>query len=154
MGYSIDSAEWPTGIHVPPTVKQLIEKFYLLLDNTEPNVGDTLADEIFSDDGVAYFGANPFRGSDEIRRSRDGAWKVITSRKHEVLKVYSGNSDSSDLLFVARVAMGLRNGVKVAGEFAGRLVIADSQTANPKLKLYQVWGDTSALREALSQVSA
>lgn len=36
--------------------------------------------------------------------------------------------------------MGLKNGRTVAGEFAGRLEIADPQTEHPKLRLYQVWG--------------
>lgn len=70
-------------------------------------------------------------------------------RKYEALKVYLCGSDASDLLFTARVAMGLRNGKHVEGEFTGHLVIADPQTASPKLHLYQVWGvsNTSSNRE-------
>lgn len=64
MGYGIDSAEWPTGIEVPSPVKQLIERFYQLLDNSDPGIGDLLADEIFADNGVAYFGATPFSGTE------------------------------------------------------------------------------------------
>ncbi|KAH7013821.1 hypothetical protein EDB80DRAFT_381839 [Ilyonectria destructans] len=151
MGYGIDSAEWPTGIEVPSPVKQLIERFYQLLDNSDPGIGDLLADEIFADNGVAYFGATPFSGTEEIRNSRANAWKVISMRKHEVLKVYLSDNNASDLLFTARVAMGLTNGRNVEGEFTGRLVIADPQTASPKLLLYQVWGDTSALVNALRE---
>lgn len=57
-----------------------------------------------------------------------------------MLKVYLCDKNASDLLFTARVAMGLTNGRNVEGEFTGRLVIADPQTASPKLLLYQVWG--------------
>ncbi|KAH7126485.1 hypothetical protein B0J13DRAFT_628062 [Dactylonectria estremocensis] len=151
MGYGIDSAEWPTGIEVPSAVKQLIERFYQLLDNSDSGIGDILADEIFASDGVAYFGTTPFRGSEEIRNSRANAWKAISMRKHEVLKVYVCDSNAGDLLFTARVAMGLRNGKHVEGEFTGRLAISDPRTANPKLRLYQVWGDTSALVAALRE---
>lgn len=66
MGYGIDSAEWPTGIEVPSAVKQLIERFYQLLDNSDPGIGDVLADEIFAENGVAYFGATPFSGTEGL----------------------------------------------------------------------------------------
>lgn len=66
MGYGIDSAEWPTGIEVPSPVKQLIERFYQLLDSSDPGIGDLLADEIFADNGVAYFGATPFSGTEGL----------------------------------------------------------------------------------------
>lgn len=64
MGYSTDSTEWPTGIEVSQAVKNLIERFYLLLDDNSPSSGDTLADEIFASDGVAHFGPVPSRGSE------------------------------------------------------------------------------------------
>lgn len=64
MGYTIDSAEWPTGIEVSQAVKNLIERFYLLLDDSSPSSGDTLANEIFANDGVAHFGPAPSRGSE------------------------------------------------------------------------------------------
>lgn len=57
-----------------------------------------------------------------------------------MLRVYVADSDASDLLFIASVAMGLRNGKHVEGEFAGRLVIAGARGPNPRLSLYQVWG--------------
>ena len=64
MSYTIDSAEWPTGVEVRQPVKALVERMYKLLDDTDPKSGDILADEVFSADGVAYFGAFPFRGTD------------------------------------------------------------------------------------------
>lgn len=76
----------------------------------------------------------------EIRASRDHAWKAIATRRHQVLRVYVADSDASDLLFIASVTMGLRNGKRVEGEFAGRLVISGTGGPNPRLSLYQVWG--------------
>lgn len=76
----------------------------------------------------------------EIRVSRDHAWKAIATRRHQVLRVYVADCDVSDLLFIANVTMGLRNGKQVEGEFAGRMMIADARGLNPKISLYQVWG--------------
>lgn len=76
----------------------------------------------------------------EIRAPRDHAWKAIATRRHQVLRVYVADSDASDLLFIASVIMALRNGKRVEGEFAGRLVISGTRGLNPRLSLYQVWG--------------
>ncbi|KAJ2893456.1 5PTase [Zalerion maritima] len=103
----------------------VIDKFNKLADDDGPKVGDTLADEVFAQDRIAYFSALPFRGPEEIRGSRKNAWQVIATRRHKILKVYTSDQDGSDLLFVAHVEMGLRNGKTVDGEFAGRLVVAD-----------------------------
>lgn len=63
MGYNTESAEWPTAVEVPQAIKDLIDRFYNLLDDDRPGVGETLADEIFTPDGVAYFGGKPSTGS-------------------------------------------------------------------------------------------
>ncbi|KAJ0121873.1 Type II inositol 1,4,5-trisphosphate 5-phosphatase [Diaporthe amygdali] len=136
MGYNTDSVEWPRGTYIPEPVKRLIDRFYNLLDDDDSGVGSILADEIFTLDGVAYFGGQPFKGTDG-----EGAERV--------LRVYVADTDASDLLFIASVTMGLRNGKQVEGEFAGRLLIADATGSNPRLRLYQVWGDSSALMKAL-----
>ncbi|KAH8784987.1 hypothetical protein F5883DRAFT_707940 [Diaporthe sp. PMI_573] len=149
MGYDTDSTKWPTAVEVPQPVKDLVHRFYNLLDDDRPEVGAILADEIFTPDATAYFGGQPSTGSADIRISRINAWKSIASRKHSVSKVFVCKSDASDLLFIAHVAMGLRNGKEVEGEFCGRLTIAGAQGPNPRLTLYQVWGDTSALVKAL-----
>lgn len=95
---------------------------------------------------AVWHSTNPHPFPKEIRISRLQAWKAIASRKHSVSKVYVCNSDVSDLLFIAYVSMGLRNGKEVEGEFCGRLTIADAQGPNPKLTLYQVWGVCCILR--------
>lgn len=64
MGYNTDSTEWPRGTDIPEPVKRLIDRFYNLLDDDRPAVGNSLADEIFTPDGVAYFGGQPSKGKD------------------------------------------------------------------------------------------
>jgi hypothetical protein len=75
----------------------------------------------------------------EIRKSRENAWTVIKSRRHEVLKVYVDDSKGSDLLLIGKVDMKLGNGKGVSGEFIARIVVSGATTSQPKMKLYQVW---------------
>ncbi|CAG9947759.1 unnamed protein product [Clonostachys rosea f. rosea IK726] len=143
MGYSIDTATWPEGLNIPVEVKSLIERFFETVDTNRDDAGDILADELFAEDGVAYFGAHPFRGIEvgaEIRKSRIHAWDTIETRQHKILRVYTRAPDCNDLLFVAHVAMGLKNGKNVDGEFVGRFTISNREPKGPKLSLYQVWG--------------
>lgn len=63
MGYNTDSTKWPTVAEVPQPVKDLVDRFYNLLDDDRPEVGAILADEIFAPDGTAYFGGQPSTGS-------------------------------------------------------------------------------------------
>lgn len=62
MGYNTESTEWPTAAEVPQAIRDLIDRFYSLLDDDRPEVGATLADEVFTPDGVAYFGGAAFHG--------------------------------------------------------------------------------------------
>ncbi|RSL49528.1 hypothetical protein CEP54_012379 [Fusarium duplospermum] len=148
MGYNIDSAEWPTGIEVSQAVKNLIERFYLLLDNSSPSFGHSLADEVFASDGVAHFSPVPSRGSEvEIRLSRRNSWDRITSRKHRVLKVYICGPDANDILFTGHAEMEFKNGQRIGSDYAGRIRVTHYQDDNPRISLYQ---DMSALVKALS----
>ncbi|OAL22385.1 hypothetical protein AYO20_11210 [Fonsecaea nubica] len=148
MGYNTEKTEWPT-FEINKAVKELIDQFFWQLDQQDPQVGDILADDIFAKTGKAEFGGHLYTGPEEIRKSRDNAWKVISSRRHEVLKVFSADLDGSDLLFIGNVAMGLRNGNSVAGEFTGRLRIENPTSSQPKLLLYQIWADSAPLVKAL-----
>ncbi|KAH8886620.1 hypothetical protein GQ53DRAFT_769189 [Thozetella sp. PMI_491] len=143
MGYNTAATEWPTGVYVPSAVKLLVDKFLGLLDDDSPDVGDALV-EIFSPNGVAYFGGQPFKGASALRQSRIHAWTAIATRRHEVLRVYAADEAASDLLFIGNVAMGLRNGKSVKGEFVGRITILNPESEHPLIQLYQVWGHCKA----------
>lgn len=51
MGYSIEATEWP-AIAMSTETKTLIETFFTLMDDPSDGVGDKLADEIFTHDGI------------------------------------------------------------------------------------------------------
>ncbi|EXJ71832.1 uncharacterized protein A1O5_04333 [Cladophialophora psammophila CBS 110553] len=136
-GYNTESTEWPS-IEDLDIVKSLIDKFFNLLDNDSSAVGDILADEIFSSDARSGFGGHFFVGSEQIRESRDSAWAAVKARRHLINKVYVSDSKADDLLFIGHVTMNLRNGKEVAGEFTGRVKIANPGQS-PRLSLYQLW---------------
>ncbi|EXJ63366.1 uncharacterized protein A1O5_11687 [Cladophialophora psammophila CBS 110553] len=148
MGYNTEGTEWPAD-NVTPSVKALIDRFFNLLDNTGSDVGNILADEIFAKDAVAQFGMHTFEGSEQIRKSRDNAWTLFTARQHRVLRVYTHDKEGTDLLFIGHVAMDLKNGKHVAGEFTGRFTIADASSPSPQLKSYAIWADSGPLLKAL-----
>ncbi|TPX12527.1 uncharacterized protein E0L32_000704 [Thyridium curvatum] len=150
MGYNTQDTVWPEH-PVPDAVKVLIDRFFNLLDSHDSNVGNILADEIFASDAEAHFGNAAFTGSDEIRKSRDNAWKLFNTRKHTVLRVFSANKEANDLLFIAWVAMDLKNGEHVAGEFIGRLRFDNARSSNPKIKQYNHWADSAPLVKAMQK---
>lgn len=82
---------------------------------------------------------NIYDEQSEIRRSRDHAWDLFTSRRHVLKRVYTHDESGSDLLFIGHVAMDLKNGQNVSGEFTGRFEISDPSCDAPKLKSYAIW---------------
>ncbi len=54
--------EWPA--FTPTAVKELVTRFFAVVDDTNPKTGDILADEIFASDGDAYFGSKLFHGTE------------------------------------------------------------------------------------------
>ncbi|EXM15809.1 hypothetical protein FOTG_15844 [Fusarium oxysporum f. sp. vasinfectum 25433] len=63
MGSDIKDTVWPDH-PVPNSVKNLIHRFFELLDSQDTNVGNILADEIFAPDARAQFGAHVFTGTE------------------------------------------------------------------------------------------
>lgn len=154
MVYNTENTDWPE-FFINAGSKDLISRFFLLLDTESPEVGDKLADEIFAPNARAEFGGKFFTGKEgndfsvktipiinpftEIRKSRDNAWKVISKRRHKVVKVFTANAQGDDLLVIGHVEMGFRNGNSLEGEFSGRITIEGPTSDTPKLLLYQVY---------------
>ena len=61
MGYNTEATVWPAH-PVPTAVMALIDRFFNLLDSHGLDVGNTLAEEIFTSDAEAQFGAHTFKG--------------------------------------------------------------------------------------------
>jgi len=149
MGYNTASAEWPLT-PIPTETKALMDKFFNLMDDDIKSVGDKLADEIFFRNGTMIAPGGTAKGSEEIRKSRVDAWKVVKKRRHEVVRVYSRDAEGKDVLLIGTAEMGLANGKEIKGDFTARMVFADDN-GTEKLKLYQVWADSGALHKALAE---
>ncbi len=62
MGYSTDSTVWPLP-HLSTDVKQLIDRFFSLVDNKGSDSGERLAREVFTEDGKFFATSGDFEGS-------------------------------------------------------------------------------------------
>merc|ERR1712000_563623 len=58
----------------------------------------------------------------ELIKFRQGAWDVITYRKHEPRKVYTSASDEKDLVVLGNVMFRHKNGQRVTQEFVGNFI--------------------------------
>ena len=85
MGYSTESTEWP-NFGVASATKDLIDYFFSLLDDPNENVGDKLADEIFTADGsIVAIGLTASGTAGEIDSvMAKKHLRVITSRTTEM----------------------------------------------------------------------
>ncbi len=155
MGYPTDSAEWPTT--VPSTVVQLYDLFFSLVDTRSETSGSHLAEEIFTEDGVFMATSGSFQGHEgtlymycfigmtlirelAIRACRQGVWKTIISRRHEVRKVFACDTDGDilDLILVGAVEVENSDYHKHTHEFVVRSVVVHPQSSSPRVKHYQV----------------
>jgi hypothetical protein len=156
-GYNTELTKWPSS--ASPQVKELIDRLFRTLDDTGPGAGDVLADQVFAANG-SIEGHHSFIGTErlyallsrscradadlfspqEIRRSRDKAWNVITSRRHEIQQVYvADTSKADDLMLRGTVAVELVNGKKLKGGFAARVTVHGTDGGSPRVSLYEVF---------------
>ena len=60
----------------------------------------------------------------DIIKFRKRAWDPITSRKHELSKVFIAENEK-DVMVLGRVTMGHKNGEKLTETFTGNFVFGD-----------------------------
>ncbi|KAH7385830.1 hypothetical protein BKA66DRAFT_569663 [Pyrenochaeta sp. MPI-SDFR-AT-0127] len=123
MAHATAQTKWP-AFSTSVEAKALIEKFFSLMDDPNEGVGDKLADELFTSDGILRAAAGAATGSSEIRKSREHAWNVIKKRRHSVQTVYSHDAECSDLMVIGVVEMDLTNGISVDASFTARFLFA------------------------------
>jgi hypothetical protein len=63
MSKALENTSWP-DIAISSTGQELIAKFFSLVDKPDPNPGKSLAEEVFTEDGVLIAGPNKSVGSD------------------------------------------------------------------------------------------
>ena len=64
----MDEVEWPSQ-PVPQTVKDLVARFYTLVDSDEPCCGRELADTVFAEDGEFVVNKRSMKGHERMLSS-------------------------------------------------------------------------------------
>jgi hypothetical protein len=64
MGYQCENTVWPTSKELDEKTKKVVERFFTLMDDKSPDVGDQLADELFTADGSMHGGLGKAVGTD------------------------------------------------------------------------------------------
>jgi len=75
-----------------------------------------------------------------IVTSRKNSWNGIAKRQHEVLKVYTFNETSNDLLLIGKICADLTNGRTVEMEFIGQFILTGDVESDPQIVSYKSWG--------------
>ncbi|OQU95759.1 SnoaL-like domain-containing protein [Cladophialophora immunda] len=134
------STVWPPT-PVPPATKDLLGRFFHLVDQKDDTVGVVLAEEVFTPDARFVSANGAFEGKEQIAKSRARAWDVVTFRKHTVDKVYAGGADGADLVLTGRLETRTKDGgsATTVTDFAGRVVLDQRNGAGPRIKEYQAW---------------
>ncbi|KAJ5115654.1 hypothetical protein N7456_000002 [Penicillium angulare] len=154
MSYITEDTIWPSATTIPYEIQDLIRHFYSLADIPDPEVGNQYATDIFTPTGVMKgpFGlSDVYVGEAEIRKSKLNAWKLFTSRRHRVKRVFVSDEHGYDLMLIGEVDLGLKNGRAVTNEFTCRMLVDGASVAarSPRLALSSVWSDTSGVMAAL-----
>lgn len=86
----------------------------------------------------------------ELIKFRQGAWDVITYRKHEPRKVYTSASDEKDLVVLGNVTFRHKNGQRVTQEFVGNFIFDEVRDEEALIQSYQAWLDSKPLADLMA----
>ncbi|QKX64682.1 uncharacterized protein TRUGW13939_11858 [Talaromyces rugulosus] len=127
---------WP--ISQPSSeVKQLVNRFFTLVDTNSQEAGKTLADTIFTNDEVFITANGTFQGAAEISQSRANAWTTVKFRRHTIWKCYVNDAYGTDIFIVGNLEMETLAGTKANLEFVARMKIQQQEPGHRVCK-YQV----------------
>lgn len=96
MGYATESTVWPSP-QISFEIKQLLDKFFSLVDNKAGDSGQRLGTEVFTPDGKFFATSGNFQGSAgmslenatlETNPPDHETWRLTTDRNCQI-EVYS-----------------------------------------------------------------
>ncbi|KAH6867681.1 hypothetical protein B0T10DRAFT_524260 [Thelonectria olida] len=137
MRYPIEGTHWMSD-SVGQHIKDLVATFYELADSKESDAGTRMATEVFTEDAVLITANGTFQGFLEISKSRENAWSIVNSRKHRVLKVFSGNDKVPELSILGTGEMKFKNGKEISSPFACYIRL-ESSDSGVRISLMQVF---------------
>jgi len=146
----IASTVWPS-VGVPKPAQSLLDHFFSLMDTSTDDAGKKLTTDIFTPDASFTSSSGTYRGSAEIQQSRTKAWEHVQSRHHAIARVYAATDDGADLLMLGNAVLVLHNGKRLEGEFLARAVFEGVDTAEPRMRFFQAWGDTGPMIKAMQE---
>ncbi|KAK5110099.1 hypothetical protein LTR62_006233 [Meristemomyces frigidus] len=135
----MDSAEWPSQ-PVPEAVKRTLERFYKLIDSTDPCASDKLARKVFVEDGEFVVNKRIMSGREEIANWHKNGEDIV-AREHRVDKLYVCNAEGDDLLMTGTLTMESDVGLIGSTSYTARCVIDDPALPMPKVRRWQFWLD-------------
>ncbi|OAL39601.1 hypothetical protein AYO20_00998 [Fonsecaea nubica] len=142
MSYVTKETVWPLAIVLDDKVKALIALFYELADNTGPEAGPRMANEVFTSTGKFVASHAAFSGREEITRCRDNAWGDITARNHRITHVFVNDKQGRDLVLLGVAKMDFASGKVVETDFGAHVVLEDVD-GEPRVALMQVYAVSS-----------
>ncbi|KAM5357063.1 hypothetical protein ACJZ2D_016654 [Fusarium nematophilum] len=150
MSYVTNTTVWLSG-NASEEVKGLIARFYELADSKRVDAGDIIATQIFTKDATLISPNGTFQGAKEIRKSRDSAWSVVTSRRHSIFRVFSGDAETPELALLGSVHMEFTNGRDLTSGFAAHIKFErpDPSSAQVLISFMKVFSDTSRIAAVL-----
>lgn len=75
----------------------------------------------------------------DIVHFRQGAWSVITVRKHTAVKIWVSESSSKDVVVLGEVMFGLEDGSSVSQEFLANVMFDEESGETGLIRSYKAW---------------
>ncbi|KAI1781532.1 hypothetical protein F4818DRAFT_436722 [Hypoxylon cercidicola] len=142
MASSSYAPAFPSDRAVGENVKDYIANFYATSDDRSKNEEWV---DYFLPDAVVIMGDKSAKGTDEIRRLRQGMWEQVESRRHRPEKVFpgsfggaGGDGVAAEYMLHGSLDMVLKNGEAQTISWAGRALLRNVD-GRLKYKLYQVY---------------
>ncbi|EXF79117.1 hypothetical protein CFIO01_09514 [Colletotrichum fioriniae PJ7] len=145
MSCVTNATDWLSG-SITSQAKSLIAAFYELVDSKAEDSGNRLATEIFSNEAIFISPSGTFSGNAEISKCREGAWSLVTLRRHSISKAFASieSKDTisrTELVLLGSVYMNFVNGKSLNSPFAAHIIIGSSTLAlaEPRIEFMEVF---------------
>ncbi|KAI1490625.1 hypothetical protein F5X96DRAFT_669498 [Biscogniauxia mediterranea] len=135
---------FPTNIPVSDRVKDFIASFYAASDDPSRNEEWV---EYFAADAVLVMGDKTAKGTEQIRRLREGMWEKVKSRRHRLEKVFPASfgpgrkGEEHEYMICGSADFVMKSGEDdvASATWAGRAVLTDVDGGRLKYAFYQVY---------------
>jgi hypothetical protein len=90
-----------------------------------------------------------------IARSRKNPSPLVTSRAHQLFRVYAADSPATDIVVLGKFIISLKDSNIVHLDFTARIITTNSTSdEEPRFQSLQVWTDPTDMTAAMSKAKA